>query len=55
MADGADEIDVVLPYARVAGRRRAGALAVVEAARAATAPPRRLKVILETGRLGDPR
>ena len=54
MADGADEIDVVLPYGAWLAGDEPGALAVVEAARAATEPPRRLKVILETGRLGRP-
>jgi len=50
-ADGAQEVDVVLPYAAYAAGDRAAALAVVDAARA-EAP--RLKVILETGRLRDP-
>lgn len=48
--DGADEVDVVLPYARYAAGERATALEVVRAAREATAG-RTLKVILETGRL----
>jgi deoxyribose-phosphate aldolase len=54
VADGADEIDVVLPYGAWLAGDEPGALAVVEAARAATEPPRRLKVILETGRLVRP-
>jgi deoxyribose-phosphate aldolase len=49
---GADEVDVVLPYERYAAGDRAAALAVVEAARDATAGAV-LKVILETGRLGS--
>ena len=54
VADGADEVDVVLPYAAWLAGDEAGALAVVAAARAAVAAPRRLKVILETGRLERP-
>lgn len=50
---GADEVDVVLPYARYAAGETAEALAVVEAARRATAGAT-LKVILETGQLADP-
>jgi deoxyribose-phosphate aldolase len=53
LADGADEVDVVLPYARYAAGETAEALAVVEAARRATADAT-LKVILETGQLADP-
>ena len=48
--DGADEIDVVLPYQAWLSGRRDPARAVLEAARAA-AGDRTLKVILETGRL----
>jgi deoxyribose-phosphate aldolase len=54
VADGADEVDVVLPYAAWLAGDEAGALRVVEAARAAVPPPARLKVILETGRLERP-
>ncbi|HWT23758.1 MAG TPA: deoxyribose-phosphate aldolase [Solirubrobacteraceae bacterium] len=54
VADGADEVDVVLPYGAWIAGDEAGALAVVEAARAAAPPPARLKVILETGRLRRP-
>lgn len=50
VADGADEIDVVLPYQAWLSGRHAPALAVLDAARAAAAE-RTLKVILETGRL----
>jgi deoxyribose-phosphate aldolase len=54
IADGGDEVDVVLPYrAWLAGEERT-ALAVVEAARAAVPAPHRLKVILETSALKDP-
>jgi deoxyribose-phosphate aldolase len=54
LEDGADEVDVVLPYAAWLANDEAGALAVVEAARAAVPAPARLKVILETGRLQRP-
>ena len=50
--DGADEVDVVLPYERYAAGDREAALEVVRAARDATAGAV-LKVILETGRLGS--
>ena len=53
LADGADEVDVVLPYLAFAAGERDAALAVVEAARTATAGAT-LKVILETGRLEGP-
>jgi deoxyribose-phosphate aldolase len=54
IADGADEVDVVLPYQAWSAGDEAGALAVVESARAAVPSPNRLKVILETGRLQRP-
>jgi deoxyribose-phosphate aldolase len=50
--DGADEIDVVLPYERYVAGDRATALEVVRATREAAADAL-LKVILETGRLPD--
>lgn len=50
IADGANEIDVVLPYAALLSGREAEARAVLDAAREATGD-RTLKVILETGRL----
>jgi deoxyribose-phosphate aldolase len=50
--DGAREVDVVLPWRAFLAGDRAGAMAVVEAAREAC--PVRLKVILESGRLQDP-
>lgn len=50
IADGADEIDVVLPYQAWLNGRHAPARAVLDAARQATGD-RTLKVILETGRL----
>ena len=53
-AAGADEVDVVLPYQAWSAGDEAGALAVVESARAAVPSPNRLKVILETGRLQRP-
>ncbi|MEA2296227.1 MAG: deoxyribose-phosphate aldolase [Solirubrobacteraceae bacterium] len=48
---GAQEVDVVLPWRAWLDGDSAGALQVVEAARNAT--PGTLKVILESGRLGD--
>ena len=54
IADGADEVDVVLPYQAWSAGDEAGALTVVESARAAVPSPNRLKVILETGRLQRP-
>ncbi len=51
IADGADEVDVVLPYERYAAGDREAALEVVHATREATAGAT-LKVILETGRIG---
>jgi deoxyribose-phosphate aldolase len=54
LADGADEVDVVLPYeAYLAGDRQA-ALAVVDAVREACGSGARMKVILESGALEDP-
>jgi deoxyribose-phosphate aldolase len=50
IADGADEIDVVLPYTAFLSGRVAEAGAVLDAARDATGDAT-LKVILETGRL----
>jgi deoxyribose-phosphate aldolase len=50
--DGAREVDVVLPWRAFLAGDRAGATAVVEAAREAC--PVLLKVILESGRLQEP-
>jgi deoxyribose-phosphate aldolase len=50
--DGAREVDVVLPWRAFLAGDRAGAVAVVEAAREAC--PVLLKVILESGRLQAP-
>ena len=50
LADGADEVDVVLPYLAYAAGERDAALEVVRECRAAT-DGATLKVILETGRL----
>jgi deoxyribose-phosphate aldolase len=50
--DGAREVDVVLPWRAFLAGDRAGAMAVVEAAREAC--PVALKVILESGRLQEP-
>lgn len=53
LADGADEIDVVLPYRSFAGGDRERADAVLSTVRAATEGRAALKVILETGELVD--
>ncbi|MDF1793851.1 MAG: deoxyribose-phosphate aldolase [Thalassobaculaceae bacterium] len=50
IADGADEIDVVLPYTALLNGRRDAARAVLDMARLMTGEGT-LKVILETGRL----
>ena len=52
VADGAREVDVVLPWRAFAAGDRDGAMAVVEATRAAC--PVLLKVILESGSLHEP-
>ena len=55
LSDGADEIDLVLPYRAVIGGEPARAGAMVDAVRAAVPRGRHtLKVILETGELADP-
>jgi deoxyribose-phosphate aldolase len=53
LADGADEVDVVLPFAAYAAGDRADALEVVRACREASTGAV-LKVILETGALREP-
>ncbi|MDO8392383.1 MAG: deoxyribose-phosphate aldolase [Actinomycetota bacterium] len=51
LADGADEIDLVLPYKAFLSGDRATAEAMIQAVRGAVPAPQRLKVILETGEL----
>ncbi len=53
LADGATEIDLVLPYRAVVDGDTEHAAAMVRAVRAATADRARLKVILESGELPD--
>lgn len=53
VADGADEIDLVMPYRAFMAGDRAVARAMIDAVRAACPPPVLLKVILETGELRD--
>ncbi|MBC7280982.1 deoxyribose-phosphate aldolase [Hoeflea sp.] len=54
IADGADEIDLVIPYrAFIAGDEQA-VRDMIAAVRAAVPAPARLKTILETGELKDP-
>ena len=54
LADGADEVDVVLPYGAYLAGDRDTALALVGDVRAACGDRALLKVILETGRLVEP-
>ena len=49
LADGADEVDLVLPYRAFLAGDVAGAATMVRAVRAAVPEPHHLKVILETG------
>ncbi len=53
LADGADEIDVVLPFAAFAAGDRRRAADVLDAVRSATVSRAVMKVILETGELGE--
>ncbi len=53
LADGATEIDLVLPYRSFVAGDTAHATSMVRAVRSATAGRARLKVILETGELPD--
>lgn len=52
LADGADEIDLVLPYRAFLAGDTSRVEAVLEGVRAAVVGSARLKVILETGELG---
>jgi len=54
LADGANEIDLVLPYGAVRRGDLAAASEMVEAVREMTDQGRLLKVILETGELREP-
>lgn len=54
ISDGADEIDLVLPYGAFLAGDTDAATGMVEAVRAQLLPGRRLKVILETGAYPDP-
>ena len=54
LADGADDIDVVLPYRAVLAGDLARAAALVAAVAELVEEPTLLKVILETGALEDP-
>ena len=54
LADGANEIDLVLPYGAVRRGDHAAAAEMVEAVREMVDQDRLLKVILETGELKDP-
>lgn len=53
LGDGADEVDIVIPYRAILYGEHGKAAAVIAAARAATPKDRILKVILETGELRD--
>ncbi|WP_421579242.1 deoxyribose-phosphate aldolase [Shinella sp. M31] len=54
IADGADEIDLVIPYRDFITGDEAAVTEMVEAVKAVCTPPVRLKTILETGELKDP-
>jgi deoxyribose-phosphate aldolase len=54
IADGADEIDLVMPYRGFVEGRRGFAEEQIIRVRAAVPEPALLKVILETGEIGDP-
>lgn len=54
IADGADEIDLVIPYKAFIGGNEQAMREMIRAVRAATPAPARLKTILETGELKDP-
>ncbi|MGD9996765.1 MAG: deoxyribose-phosphate aldolase [Ilumatobacteraceae bacterium] len=53
VADGADEIDVVLPFTSFLAGYTSVAVSMVQAVRTATPPPMKLKVILESGEYPD--
>lgn len=52
ISDGADDIDLVLPYRAFLAGDEKSVGAMLDAVRAVVTPPRHLKVILETGELG---
>lgn len=54
LADGADEIDLVIPYKGFIKGDDAAVSAMVSAVKAAIPAPARLKVILETGEIVEP-
>ncbi|WP_186424674.1 deoxyribose-phosphate aldolase [Pannonibacter sp. I15F10I1] len=54
IADGADEIDLVMPYRAFMEGRRGFAEEMIIRVKAAIPAPAQLKVILETGEIGDP-
>ncbi|QRM53791.1 deoxyribose-phosphate aldolase [Sinorhizobium sp. BG8] len=54
IADGADEIDLVIPYKALLAGDEAAVRTMVTAVRDVCAPPVLLKTILETGELKDP-
>ncbi len=54
LADGADEIDLVIPYKAFLKGDESGVSSMVAAVKAAIPAPARLKVILETGEIRDP-
>jgi deoxyribose-phosphate aldolase len=53
VADGADEIDLVLPYPSFLAGHTSVAVSMVQAVRIAAQPPMKLKVILESGEYPD--
>lgn len=53
VADGADEVDVVLPYLSFLAGHTAVAASMVQAVRTSAQPPMKMKVILESGEYPD--
>lgn len=54
IADGADEVDLVIPYQALMSGDEEAVSSMVSAVRDAATAPTRLKVILETGEIRDP-
>ncbi|MDT4847763.1 Deoxyribose-phosphate aldolase [compost metagenome] len=54
LGDGADEIDLVYPYRKLLEGKPTGAVELIRACKALCGPYHTLKVIIESGELGDP-
>jgi deoxyribose-phosphate aldolase len=55
LAEGADEIDLVYPWRKLKAGQDTGAVELIRACKTLCGPYHRLKVILETGELADPK